>query len=487
MKLLKDLLYGVPIEEVEGSTNSAIEHVAFDSRAVKPFTLFIAARGTKSDGHDFISKAVADGASAVVCERMPDALVEGITYVRVTDAAEAIGLIASNFHDQPSKRMKLVGITGTNGKTSVATLLFRLFRALGHKCGLISTVEVRIGQRVIPSTHTTPDAVQLNALMAEMVDAGVTHCFMEVSSHSVVQRRIAGLRFAGGVFTNITHDHLDYHGTFAEYIKAKKRFFDDLPADAFALVNADDANSAVMVQNTRATKRSYAVRNMADHHARIIENQLSGLHLSVDGHDLYARLVGEFNASNLLAVYSVALLLGKAPLDVLMALSDLEPPRGRFQVLRSGGGVMGIVDYAHTPDALKNVLATINEVCQGEERVITVFGCGGDRDRAKRPEMARIAAAMSALVVLTSDNPRSEDPRAILEEMRAGVAPSDAGRVFVNADRREAIRQAAGMAKPGDVILLAGKGHEDYQEIKGVKHPFDDAAVLRETLELLHR
>jgi UDP-N-acetylmuramoyl-L-alanyl-D-glutamate--2,6-diaminopimelate ligase len=310
---------------------------------------------------------------------------------------------------------------------------------------------------------------------------------MEVSSHSVVQRRIAGLRFAGGVFTNITHDHLDYHGTFAEYIKAKKRFFDDLPADAFALVNADDANSAVMVQNTRATKRSYAVRNMADHHARIIENQLSGLHLSVDGHDLYARLVGEFNASNLLAVYSVALLLGKAPLDVLMALSDLEPPRGRFQVLRSGGGVMGIVDYAHTPDALKNVLATINEVCQGEERVITVFGCGGDRDRAKRPEMARIAAAMSALVVLTSDNPRSEDPMAILEEMRAGVAPSDAGRVFINADRREAIRQAAGMAKPGDVILLAGKGHEDYQEIKGVKHPFDDAAVLRETLELLHR
>jgi UDP-N-acetylmuramoyl-L-alanyl-D-glutamate--2,6-diaminopimelate ligase len=487
MKLLKEILYGVAIEQVEGSTNTAIEHLAFDSRAAQPLCAFVAVPGTKADGHDFIAKAVAQGASAIICERMPERFAEGVAYVRVKDAAEALALMAANFFDHPSKRLKLVGVTGTNGKTSVATLLYRLYRALGHKCGLISTVETRIGQRAIPSTHTTPDAVRLNALLSEMLEAGVTHCFMEVSSHSVVQHRITGLRFTGGVFTNITHDHLDYHGTFAEYIKAKKRFFDQLPATAFALVNADDPNSGVMVQNTRATKRSYAVRSLADHHARIIENQLTGLHLSIDGHDLYARLVGEFNASNLLAVYSVALLLGQAPLDILTALSDLEPPRGRFQVVRGGGGVMGIVDYAHTPDALKNVLSTINAVLAGEERVITVIGCGGDRDRAKRPEMARIATALSALTVLTSDNPRSEEPMAIIDEMRAGIAAGDQGRVFVNADRREAIRQAVGMAKPGDVVLLAGKGHEDYQEIKGVKHPFDDAAVLRETLELLHK
>lgn len=487
MKLLKDILYGVPIEQVEGSTNTAIEQVAFDSRSVKPLTAFVAVPGTQADGHDFIERAVAAGASAILCERMPERFAEGVAYVRVKDAAEALGLVAANFHDHPSKRLSLVGITGTNGKTSVATLLFRLFRALGGKCGLISTVETRIGQKTIPSTHTTPDAVRLNELLAAMVEAGVTHCFMEVSSHSVVQHRVTGLRFAGGVFTNITHDHLDYHGTFAAYIRAKKRFFDGLPSTAFALVNADDPNSAVMVQNTRAAKRSYALRSLADHHARIIENQLTGLHLNVDGHDLYARLVGEFNASNLLAVYSTALLLGQKPLDVLTALSDLEPPRGRFQVVRGPSGALGIVDYAHTPDALRNVLETINAVCCGDERVITVVGCGGDRDRAKRPEMARIAAALSAMAVLTSDNPRSEEPMSIIDEMRAGVPAGDQGRVFVNADRREAIRQAVGMARPGDVVLLAGKGHETYQEIKGVKHPFDDAAVLKETLELLHK
>jgi UDP-N-acetylmuramoyl-L-alanyl-D-glutamate--2,6-diaminopimelate ligase len=358
---------------------------------------------------------------------------------------------------------------------------------LGYKCGLISTVEVRIGQRTIPSTHTTPDAVRLNELLAEMLAERVTHCFMEVSSHSVVQERIAGLHFAAGIFTNITHDHLDYHGTFAEYIKAKKRFFDQLPASAFALVNADDANSAVMLQNTKATKRSYAVKGMADHRARIIENQLTGLHLNIDGHDVYARLIGEFNASNLLAVYTTATLLGEAPLNVLTALSDLEPPRGRFQLVRSTSGIIGIVDYAHTPDALKNVLSTINEVCGDHEQVITVVGCGGDRDRTKRPVMARIATELSGHVVLTSDNPRSEDPMAILAEMRSGVPVADQHRVWVNADRREAIRQAVGMAKPGDVVLLAGKGHETYQEIKGVKHPFDDVAVLKETLELLHK
>jgi UDP-N-acetylmuramoyl-L-alanyl-D-glutamate--2,6-diaminopimelate ligase len=487
MKLLKDILYRVRIEQVLGSTNTAIEKVAFDSREVVAFTLFVAVRGSQVDGHAFIPNAIGAGASAIICEELPAEQKEGVTYVRVADASEALAIVAANFFDHPSRKLKLVGITGTNGKTSVATLLFSLFRALGYKCGLLSTVEIRIGQRTIGSTHTTPDAVRINELLAQMVADRVTHCFMEVSSHSVMQDRVTGLHFAAGVFTNITHDHLDYHGTFAEYIKAKKRFFDRLPAGAIALVNADDANSAVMLQNTKATKRSYAVRNMADHRARIVENQLSGLHLNVDGHDLYSRLIGEFNASNLLAVYSVAILLGEAPLNVLTSLSDLEPPRGRFQLVRSSTGIIGVVDYAHTPDALKNVLATLNEVLGGRDQVITVVGCGGDRDRTKRPIMARIAAELSGSLVLTSDNPRSEDPMAILNEMREGLTASDVQRTWVNADRREAIRQAVGMAKPGCVVLLAGKGHETYQEIAGVKHPFDDLAVLKETLELLHK
>ncbi|HQW05969.1 MAG TPA: UDP-N-acetylmuramoyl-L-alanyl-D-glutamate--2,6-diaminopimelate ligase [Flavobacteriales bacterium] len=487
MKLLKDILYRVRIEQVVGSTNTAIEVIAFDSRKVVSFTAFVAVRGTQVDGHAFIEKAIESGASAIICETIPAELKEGITYVRVEDAAATLGIMAANFFDHPSKQLKLVGITGTNGKTSTATLLFRLFRALGYKCGLVSTVETRIGQRTIPSTHTTPDAIRLNELLAEMVEERVAFCFMEVSSHSVVQERIAGLQFAGGVFMNITHDHLDYHGTFAEYIKAKKRFFDQLPATAFALVNADDANSAVMLQNTKATKRSFAVKSMADHRARIIENQLTGLHLNIDEYDMYSRLIGEFNASNLLATYTVATLLGEVPLNVLTALSDLEPPRGRFQVVRSNGGVIGVVDYAHTPDALKNVLTTINDVCGENEQVITVLGCGGDRDRTKRPIMARIATDLSSHVVLTSDNPRTEDPMAILEEMRQGVQLTDQGRVWSNADRKEAIRQAVGMAKSGDVVLVAGKGHETYQEISGMKHPFDDVAVLKETLELLHK
>ena len=487
MKLLKDILYRVRLEQVVGSTNVAVERIAFDSRNVVPFTAFVATRGTQVDGHDFINKAIEGGANAIICEELPKELKEGVSYVRVADAASTLGIMAANFFDLPAKQLKLVGITGTNGKTSVATLLFRLFRALGHKCGLISTVEIRIGTRTIPSTHTTPDSVRLNELLAEMISEGVAYCFMEVSSHSIVQERVAGLRFTAGVFTNITHDHLDYHGSFAEYIKAKKRFFDQLPSEAFALVNADDANGSVMVQNTKATKHSFAVRNMADHRARIIENQLTGLHLNIDGHDMYSRLIGEFNASNLLAVYTTAILLGETPINVLTALSDLQPPVGRFQVVRSTGGVVGIVDYAHTPDALKNVLSTINDVCQENGNVITVVGCGGDRDRAKRPVMARIATELSSHIVLTSDNPRTEEPMAILDEMRSGVAEGDRNRVWVNSDRREAIRQAVGMAKPGDVVLLAGKGHETYQEINGVKHPFDDVAVLKETLELLHK
>lgn len=487
MKLLKDILYKVRIEKVVGSTHTAVEKLAFDSRQVGPFTAFVAVRGTQVDGHTFIASAIGSGANAIICEVLPTELIEGVTYVRVSHTAEALAIMATNFFDHPSRKLKLVGITGTNGKTSVATLLFRLYRSMGRKCGLLSTVETCIGPRIIPSTHTTPDPIRINELLAEMVAERVTHCFMEVSSHSVVQERITSLHFAVAVFTNITHDHLDYHGTFAEYIKAKKRFFDRLPSGAIALVNADDVNSAVMVQNTKATKRSYAVRSMADHRARIVENQLSGLHLNVDGHDLYSRLIGAFNASNLLAVYAVAISLGEAPLDVLTALSDLEPPRGRFQLVRSSGGVIGVVDYAHTPDALKNVLSTLNEILGGRDQVITLVGCGGDRDRTKRPMMARIAAELSGAVVLTSDNPRSEEPMAILEEMRTGLTASDLQRTWVNADRREAIRQAAGMAGPGMVVLLAGKGHETYQEIAGVKHPFDDAAVLKETLELLHK
>ena len=483
MKLLKDILYKTRLEQVVGSTNSAIEHITFDSRQVKPLSAFVAIRGEKSNGHDFIPQAIKAGATAIICEALPADIREGITYVRVADAHHALAVMACNFFDSPSSDLKLVGITGTNGKTSTATLLYKLFRGLGHKCALVSTVDIRIGNRVVPSTHTTPDAVRLNELMREMVEARVAYCFMEVSSHSVVQERITGLDFALAVFTNITHDHLDYHGTFAEYIKAKKRFFDQLPAGAIALVNADDAHSAVMVQNTKALKRSYAVRNMADIRARIVENRLSGLHLNIDGHDVYTRLVGEFNASNLLAVYASAVLLGQQPVDALTVLSDLEPPAGRFQVVRGASGVMGVVDYAHTPDALRNVLSTLGAVGSGEGRVITVVGCGGDRDRSKRPVMARIAAELSHFVVLTSDNPRSEDPMAILDEMRGGLTPGDMQRVFVNVDRREAVRQAVQMARPGDVVLLAGKGHETYQEINGVKHPFDDVAVLTETLQ----
>jgi UDP-N-acetylmuramoyl-L-alanyl-D-glutamate--2,6-diaminopimelate ligase len=487
MKLLKDILYKTRLEQVEGDTNTAIEKLAFDSRQVVPFTAFIAVRGTASDGHAFIDGAIAKGAAAIICEELPAQLKEGITYVRVADTRHALAIMAGNFFDHPDRKLKLTGITGTNGKTSVATLLYKLFRALGFRSGLLSTVEVRVGATVLPATHTTPDPLQLNELLARMVEAGITHCFMEVSSHAVVQQRIAGLQFALGVFTNITQDHLDYHGTFDAYIKAKKGFFDALPEGAYALVNADDPHSAVMVQNTKAAKSSFAVRNMADHRARIIEDRLTGLQLNIDGHEVYSRLVGEFNASNLVAVYSSAVLLGLAPVDVLTALSDLEPPPGRFQVVRGAGDVIGIVDYAHTPDALKNVLATIAEVCGDRERVVTVVGCGGDRDRSKRPIMAAIAAAMSRNVVLTTDNPRSEEPMAIIGEMREGLMPADLQRVFVNVDRREAIRQAVGMAAPGDVVLVAGKGHENYQEVRGVRHHFDDVEVLRETLELLRK
>lgn len=485
MKLLKDLLYRTRLEEVAGDTRTPIASIAFDSRWAEPAGAFVAVRGIHSDGHAFIQAAVERGAVAVVCEELPGEMKEGVTYVRVADSRHALAIMAGNFHDHPDRKLKLAGVTGTNGKTSVATMLHELFTALGYTCGLISTVEIRVGNEVLPATHTTPDPLRINGLLAEMVERGATHCFMEVSSHAVVQERVAGLRFALGIFTNITHDHLDYHGTFDNYIRAKKGFFDALPAEAHALVNADDPHGAVMVQNTKAAKSTYAVRNLADHRARIIENQLAGLQLNIDGHEVYSKLVGEFNASNLLAVYSAAVLLGQPQVEVLTALSSLEPPPGRFQVVRGHGGVIGIVDYAHTPDALKNVLNTIGAVCGDRDRVISVVGCGGDRDKAKRPLMAAIAAGMSRTVILTSDNPRSEDPMAIIDDMRKGLLPADQARAFVNADRREAIRQALGMAAPGDVVLVAGKGHETYQEVHGVRHHFSDVEVMKETLELL--
>jgi UDP-N-acetylmuramoyl-L-alanyl-D-glutamate--2,6-diaminopimelate ligase len=483
MKLLRDILYKTTLLEVNGSTNIAVTSIAFDSRKVAKDCLFVAVRGTAVDGHGFIDKAIASGAIAVVCEELPQTLNEKVTYVRVADSSAALGMMAANYYDHPSESLKLVGVTGTNGKTTTVTLLFKLFRAMGYKAGMFTTVRNMINRDEIPSTHTTPDAVELNRLLRQMVEEGCKYAFMEVSSHAVVQRRITGLHFAGAVFTNITHDHLDYHKTFDAYIKAKKGFFDQLSSDAFALVNKDDSHAGVMVQNTKALKRSFSVRSAADFHCRILENQFAGLHLNIDGTEMWSKLIGSFNASNMLAVYAAATLLGQDKINVLTTLSTLESVEGRFQYLRGENGITAIVDYAHTPDALENVLKTIRDIRGGNESVITVVGCGGDRDKAKRPVMASIACSLSDRVVLTSDNPRSENPDAILQEMKAGVAPQHERAVLSVTDRREAIRTAIALAQSGDIILVAGKGHEKYQEIAGVKHPFDDMQVLRESLK----
>ncbi|MCX6311016.1 MAG: UDP-N-acetylmuramoyl-L-alanyl-D-glutamate--2,6-diaminopimelate ligase [Bacteroidetes bacterium] len=482
MKLFSDILYKAGLVEVQGSTNVAITSMTFDSRNVEKDGLFVATSGTKSDGHDFIEKAIALGAIAIVCEKFPAELVERITYVKVADSSQALGIMASNFYDNPSGSLKLVGVTGTNGKTTTVTLLFHLFRAMGMKAGMLTTVRNMINNEEIPSTHTTPDAVELNKLLRRMVDSGCKYAFMEVSSHSIVQKRIAGLEFAGGVFTNITHDHLDYHKTFDEYIKAKKAFFDQLPSNAFALVNKDDANGAVMVQNTRALKRSYSVTSIADFKCRVLENQFSGLQLNIDSVEMWSKLIGSFNAYNLLTVYATAMLLNQDKMNVLTTLSTLGPVEGRFEYLRNDLGVTGIVDYAHSPDALKNVLKTIQDIRTGNEQVITVIGCGGDRDAAKRPMMAHIACEFSNRVILTSDNPRSEDPQSILNQMQGGVEKQNTKKTLSIVDRREAIRTAVALARPGDIVLIAGKGHEKYQEIKGVKQPFDDMDVLKDNL-----
>ncbi len=483
MKLLKDILYKAGLEEVQGTTNLAVSGIVFDSRKVKKDSLFVATRGNNVDGHAYINKAIELGANAIVCEEYPDQTFEHITYVKVKDTSFALGIIASNFFDNPSEKIKLVGVTGTNGKTTTVTLLFNLFKQLGYTVGLLSTVKNQIQNEVIPATHTTPDSVALNELLFKMVERGCQYAFMEVSSHAVVQHRITGITFSGGVFTNITHDHLDYHKTFDEYIKAKKGFFDKLSDEAFALTNKDDANGMVMLQNTSAKKISYALKSVADHKCRIIESHLNGLLLNIDGHELWVKLIGNFNAYNVLAVYSTAILLKQDKINVLTALSTLNAVEGRFQQIKSTSGIIGIVDYAHTPDALKNVLETIKSLRTGNEQVITLVGCGGDRDTTKRPIMAKIACELSTKVILTSDNPRSEDPEEILNQMQKGIDPVEMKKTMRITDRKEAIRTACTFAKPGDIILIAGKGHENYQEIKGVKHPFDDFEILKETIK----
>ena len=485
LKLLSDILYKTRLEEIIGSTNVAISSVTFDSRKVKKDSLFIATRGTASDGHHYIELAIENGAVAIVCEDLPETLKENVTYVKVLDSSASLGYIACNFYDNPSEKLKLVGITGTNGKTTTVTLLFNLFRGLGYNVGLLSTVENKINTTVIPSTHTTPDALALNELLSKMVEAGCQYAFMEVSSHAIVQHRITGLKFIGAAFSNITHDHLDYHKTFEEYIKAKKMFFDNLQDDAFALTNKDDRNGSVMLQNTKAKKYSYGLKSIADFKCRVIENHLNGLLLSIDNQEVWVKLIGSFNAYNVLVVYSIALLLKQDKVQVLTTLSNLNSVEGRFQYIKSKNGIVAIVDYAHTPDALKNVLETIKDIRTGNEQVITLVGCGGDRDAAKRPIMAQIACEYSNKVILTSDNPRSENPEDILNQMQAGISPVEMKKTLRISDRKEAIRTAVAFGKEGDIILIAGKGHEKYQEISGMKHPFDDFEIVKENFKTL--
>lgn len=485
MKLLSDILYKVKLEEIIGSTHVAISSIVFDSRKVKKDSLFVATKGDADDGHIYIQKAIESGAIAIVCEEIPKDKNDQITYVKVTDSTYALGVMACNYYDNPSEKLKLVGITGTNGKTTTVTLLFNLFKSLGYSVGLLSTVQNKINNTVIPSTHTTPDAITLNELLFKMEEQGCEFVFMEVSSHAIVQNRIAGINFTGALFSNITHDHLDYHKTFDEYIKAKKQFFNLLPSTAFALTNRDDKNGMVMLQNTKANKYTYALKNIADYKCKIIESHLNGLLLNIDNHEVWVKLIGTFNAYNILSVYATAVLLKQDITSVLTALSNLNSVEGRFQYIKSPNGVIGIIDYAHTPDALKNVLETVKEIRSGSEQVITLVGCGGDRDSAKRPIMAAIACEYSNKVILTSDNPRTEDPEEILNQMQAGVNPVDVKKVLRITDRREAIKIACSFLSKGDIILIAGKGHEKYQEIKGVKHDFDDLEILKETIKIL--
>lgn len=483
---LKDILYGVSLVSVQGNMATVVEGIVFDSRKAKVGTVFVAIEGTTSDGHDFVLSVIEKGCNIIVAQK-PVEVPASVTFVLVDDSAKALGIMAARFYEDPSHQLKLIGITGTNGKTTTATLLHKLFSALGHKTGLISTVVNKIGEREIPATHTTPDPVALNALLQEMVAEQCEYCFMEVSSHAVAQERIAGLQFAGGAFTNITHDHLDYHKTFRAYIDAKKGFFDQLPAVAFALTNVDDKNGMVMLQNTKAKKYTYALKTPADFKAKVIENQFSGLVLNMAGTELWSRLIGDFNAYNLLLVYGISQLLEQDKIEVLTILSNLESVEGRFEYIRSTSGITAIVDYAHTPDALENVLKTIANIRTRNETVFTVVGCGGDRDKTKRPVMAKIACDLSDKVIITSDNPRTEDPAVIIEEMMAGVDGHHFKKTLSIQDRQQAIKTACSMAVAGDIILIAGKGHEKYQEINGVRHDFDDMKIVTELFEKLEK
>jgi UDP-N-acetylmuramoyl-L-alanyl-D-glutamate--2,6-diaminopimelate ligase len=482
MKKIEEVLKGITIISEKGSHDISVSGVEFDSRKVKKDSLFVAVKGYKTDGHDYIKSAVESGASAVICESMPEVTDGNVYWIKTDDSARALGVAASDFYGNPSSSLKLVGVTGTNGKTTIATLLYRMFRNLGYKCGLFSTVCNYINDKEIEATHTTPDPVQLNFLLSQMVEAGCDYAFMEVSSHAADQKRIAGLKFAGGIFTNLTHDHLDYHKTFDNYLAAKKSFFDSLPAEAFALVNVDDKNGRVMLQNCKASKHTFSVRSMADFRCNIVEQGFEGMALKIQGQEVWTRFIGDYNASNLLAVYGASSLLGASEKEILPLLSDLYPVAGRLEVLKSPGGISGIVDYAHTPDALQNVIDTINKIREGGVQLITVVGAGGDRDRTKRPKMAAIAAEGSTRVILTSDNPRTEDPEKIIDEMEAGITPDLKRKTLRMSDRHEAIRAAVMFAGKGDVILIAGKGHENYQEVMGVKHHFDDREELRNAL-----
>lgn len=485
--IITELVNRIPVIETHGDNTREVSELVFDSRKVTENSLYIAMRGTVVDGHSFITSSIEKGATAIVCEELPETLAENVTYIKVKDSAKALGHLASNFYGNPSKKLKLIGVTGTNGKTSVSTLLFDVFKNLGYDSALLSTVEIRIGEEVIPATHTTPDVITINKILAEAVEKGCEFAFMEVSSHGIAQNRIEGLHFKVAGFTNLTHDHLDYHKTFEEYLKTKKRFFDELEDTAIAITNIDDKNGNVMLQNTKAKKKSYALKTMADYHGKLLEVDFNGMLLNFNGKEFWTTLTGKFNVYNLLLVFGIAEELGFEQDEILQAISKLKRVSGRFETFKSDGGIFFIVDYAHTPDALENILDSINDIRTKNERLITVFGCGGDRDHSKRPEMGNIATKKSTLAIITSDNPRTEDPGQIIKEIEAGVEPQNFSKYTSIPDRKEAIKMAIKFAEPKDIVLVAGKGHENYQEINGVKHHFDDKEVINELWKLMSK
>jgi UDP-N-acetylmuramoyl-L-alanyl-D-glutamate--2,6-diaminopimelate ligase len=487
VKILKDILYKVAIEAVHGTTDIAISKIEFDSRKIELNDVFVAIKGTLSNGHDYIEKAFSLGAIAIICEELPSNIVNGVTYIKVKDTNEALAFLSANYFDNPSHNIKLVGVTGTNGKTTIASLLYQLFKKAGYKVGLLSTVKIMVDNEEYKATHTTPDSLMLNYYLDKMIGAGCEFCFMEVSSHGIHQKRTEALQFVGAVFTNLSHDHLDYHNTFAEYRDVKKSFFDGLSKYAFAITNIDDKNGAIMLQNTKAKKLSYALKSYADYKAQILENQLSGLLLKINDNEVWVKLIGSFNAYNLLAIYGVAVELGIDKMEALRLLSELESVSGRFQFIVSDLKITAIVDYAHTPDALENVLKTIEDIRTKNEQLITVVGCGGDRDKTKRPIMANIASSLSDKAIFTSDNPRTENPETIIEEMEKGVEPQNFKKTVSILDRKQAIKTACQLANPNDIILIAGKGHETYQEINGVRHDFDDLKIITELLQQLNK